>query len=136
MRPHDRSALRLSCLLSGALLAGLAGAAPPRPPATVIDNCVTAATLSFRPGVDGVLLDEADAALVGHAIVEAYPVIGRDGLAPTAIALWRQPKGPWLYATLSEKAHAPHPPCFTATVTADRLAPTALMLRKYFGVAP
>jgi hypothetical protein len=131
------SCLRLGCGLACSLLALSAGSAPPTASRTlVIDSCVSPATLSFRPGVDGVMLDAPDAALVGTAILEAYPVIQRDGLVPTSIALWRKPKGPWLYATLSEKAHAPHPPCFTATVAADRLAPTPLMLRKYFGAGP
>lgn len=106
------------------------------PAATVIDSCVSPATMSFRPGVSGVLLDEVDREPTAAAIVERYPVIQQHGLYPVAVVLWRRPNGPWLYATLAQKAHAPHPLCFTAHVTATQVAHTPGLVRKYFGTAP
>jgi hypothetical protein len=120
--------------LAAVLLAGTCGLQA-APPATVIDSCVSAATMSFRPGVSGVLLDEVDRDPVATAIVERYPVIQRDGLYPVAIALWRRPDGPWLYAVLAQKAHAPHPLCFTAHVVAQQVAHTPGLVKKYFGAA-
>ncbi|HEY0820388.1 MAG TPA: hypothetical protein VGD46_16500 [Rhizobacter sp.] len=102
----------------------------------VIDNCVTAAQLSFKPGVNGVLLDERDGGDVAQAIVRRYPMIERDGLYPQAVALWRPPKGEWVYATLSQKKHAPHPACFTANVDASTVDATPTLIRKYFSPAP
>jgi hypothetical protein len=102
----------------------------------VIDNCVAAAQLSFKPGVNGIVLDERDGAEVAQAIVRRYPMIERDGLYPQAVALWRPPKGEWVYATLSQKKHAPHPVCFTATVDAAQVDATPTLIRKYFGPAP
>ncbi len=129
------SALAFSCL---------ATAASAQPPAagdrrghTVIDNCVTAAQLVFKPGVNGTLLDERDGAEVAASIVRRYPMLERDGLYPQSVALWRPPQGEWVYATLSQKAHAPHPACFTANVDAGTLEETPTLIRKYFGpVAP
>lgn len=103
---------------------------------TVIDNCVTLAQLSFKPGVNGTVLDERDSADVAASIVRRYPMIERDGLYPQAVALWRPPRGEWVYATLSQKAHAPHPTCFTANVDAQKVDATPTLIRKYFGPAP
>lgn len=103
---------------------------------TVIDNCVTAAQLSFKAGANGIVLDERDSADVAASIVRRYPMIERDGLYPTAVALWRPPKGEWVYATLSQKAHAPHAACFTANVDASKVDATPTLIRKYFSPAP
>lgn len=103
---------------------------------TVIDNCVTSARLTFKPGVTGAVLDAHDGAEVAAGIVRRYPMIERDGLYPQAVALWRPPKGEWVYATLSQKAHAPHAACFTANVDAATVDGTPTLIRKYFGPAP
>lgn len=102
---------------------------------TVIDNCVSAAQLAFKPGVNGTVLDERDGADVAAIIVRQYPMIERDGLYPHAVALWRPPRGEWVYATLSQKPHAPHSACFTATVDAATVDMTPTLIRKYFGPA-
>lgn len=140
--PVESSCL-MRCCAAAALCSWMvpAGAQVPAPRVdrkghAVIDNCVTAAQLSFKPGVNGVVLDARDGPEVAAAIVRRYPVIERDGLYPQAIALWRPPKGEWVYATLSQKAHAPHPACFTATVDAAQVEATPTLIRKYFGPVP
>lgn len=125
----------ISCSLAAASFAQAPTAAERRGH-TVIDNCVTTAQLAFRPGVNGVVLDPRDGAEVAASIVQRYPMIERDGLYPQAVALWRPPRGEWVYATLSQKAHAPHPACFTANVDAATLDLTPTLIRKYFGPAP
>lgn len=124
------------CGLLGPALAQTPAAPRPAAGTTVIDNCVTAAQLSFRPGVSGVVLDERDGAEVAASIVRRYPMIERDGLYPQAVALWRPPRGEWVYATLSQKKHAPHPACFTANVDASQVDATPTLIRKYFSPAP
>jgi len=128
------SVVAFSCLATAAL------AKPPgavdRRGHTLIDNCVTAAQLSFKSGVNGIVLDDRDGAEVAAHIVRRYPMIERDGLYPQAVALWRPPKGEWVYATLSQKAHAPHAVCFTANVDASKVDATPTLIRKYFGPAP
>jgi hypothetical protein len=124
-----------SCLITAAAFAQ-PPAAVDRRSSTVIDNCVTAAQLSFKPGVNGTVLDERDGADVAASIVRRYPMIERDGLYPQTVALWRPPRGEWVYATLSQKAHAPHAPCFTANVDAATVDATPTLIRKYFGPAP
>jgi hypothetical protein len=122
--------------LSAAVLLVVGRSLQAAPSATVIDSCVSPARMSFQTGVSGVMLDDIDREPVAAAIVERYPVIEHDGLYPTAIALWRRPDGPWLYAVLAQKAHAPHAPCFTAHVLAQKVVQTPGLLKKYFGVAP
>lgn len=140
MKPALSIATR--CCSAAIVLCSCAAASLAQPPGqdrrghTVIDNCVTAAQLSFKPGVNGIVLDERDAVDVAAAIVRRYPMIERDGLYPQSIALWRPPKGEWVYATLSQKAHAPHPACFTANVDAMTVDVTPTLIRKYFGPAP
>jgi hypothetical protein len=122
---------------SAAISCSTVAASFAQPPGqTVIDNCVTAARLTFQPGVNGALLDERDGAEVAAAIVRRYPMIERDGLYPQSVALWRPPKGEWVYATLSQKAHAPHPACFTANVDAGAVELTPTLIRKYFAPGP
>lgn len=125
------AAITALCLQGQAWSNPRAGTAP-----TVIGNCVSAERMSFRPGVDGTLLDTTDAADVAAAIVSRYPVMARDGLYPEAVALWRPRGGDWVYATLMRKAHAPHAPCFTANVSAAGMGLTPGLLKKYFGPAP
>ncbi len=138
--PNPSSSSVVRCCAAAALCAAVppALAQPPvdRQGRTVIDNCVTAATLVYRAGVNGTVLDERDGADVAAAIVRRYPMIERDGLYPHAVALWRPPRGAWVYATLSQKAHAPHGPCFTAMVDASKVDATPTLIRKYFGAAP
>ena len=136
LRPRCRAVCTMSALCG--LLTTTVAAQQTTVPAghTVIDNCVTAARLSFKAGVNGIVLDERDGAEVAASIVRRYPMIERDGLYPTAVALWRPPKGEWVYATLSQKAHAPHAACFTANVDASKVDMTPTLIRKYFSPAP
>jgi hypothetical protein len=134
------NATRCAC---AALSCGCAAASFAQPLATVdrrghtvIDNCVTSAQLAFKHGVNGAVLDAHDGAEVAASIVRRYPMIERDGLYPQAVALWRPPKGEWVYATLSQKAHAPNTACFTANVDAATVDGTPTLIRKYFGPAP
>jgi hypothetical protein len=106
---------------------------PDRPQQVVIGNCIGADKLAFRRGVTGVMLNADDTAEVAGAIINQYPMIERDGLYPTAIALWRRPGGDWLYATLAERAKPPNAPCFTANVVAAQVKLTPVLLKKYFG---
>lgn len=112
-----------------------AQAADKRAPTVVIENCVSRDKLSFRSGESGSLLDAGDAKLVAAEIVHRYPLIERDGLYPTAIALWRRPGGDWAFATLMPKKRPANAVCFTANVSGDKLDATPAMLKKYFGVA-
>jgi hypothetical protein len=125
---------RCLCLASIACLE--AQAADKRPAPVVIENCVSPDKLSFRSGESGSLLDAGDAKQVAAEIVRRYPMIERDGLYPTAIALWRRPGGDWAFATLMPKKRPANAVCFTANISGDRLDATPAMLKKYFGIAP
>lgn len=99
-----------------------------------IGNCVADEDkVAYRHGSSGALLDASDRARVMAAIFERYPMLRRDGLQPSAIAVWRRPGGNWLYATLIPQPDAPTRSCFSANVTAEGLAPTPSVLKKYFG---
>jgi hypothetical protein len=101
---------------------------------TVIESCVGGGTLSFRSGDNGTLLDEIDRFQVAAEIIRRYPMIERDGLYPTAIALWRRKEGDWVFATLIARAESPHPLCFTANVAVNQVDMAPQLLKKYFGI--
>jgi hypothetical protein len=108
---------------------------PKRPAPTVIESCVSSDKLSFREGDNGTLLSEVDRFQVAAEIVRRYPMIERDGLYPTAIALWRRKEGDWVFATLNPKARPPHPLCFTANVAIGEVQIAPALLKKYFGIS-
>jgi hypothetical protein len=103
---------------------------------TVIENCVSQDTVSFRPGRNGVMLELEDRVKVAAAIVARYPMMERDGLYPSAVALWRRPDGDWVYATVVAKQAPPFPSCYASTVTAGDFDMTPALLKKYFDIAP
>jgi hypothetical protein len=109
-------------------------AAKKRPAPTVIESCVSTDKITFRKGDSGTLLDEVDRFQVASEIVRRYPMIERDGLYPTAIALWRRPGGDWVFATLMPVGVPAHAWCFTANVSVDDVAIAPLLLKKYFGI--
>ncbi|HEX3142118.1 MAG TPA: hypothetical protein VHQ87_18820 [Rhizobacter sp.] len=128
------------CLASLAWMHALAADKPaspkkPKRTATVIENCITPSdTLSFRPGDNGSLLDEVDRFQVAAEIVRRYPMIERDGLYPSAIALWRRKDGDWVFATMIARPEPPHPLCFTANVAISEVQIAPALLKKYFGI--
>ena len=100
-----------------------------------IESCVDHSALRFGPGELRAVLDGADTAIVGEALLRRYPAFAQSGLAPQAIVLWRKPGAEWLYLTLLVNPAKPGEVCFTASFVAARIAATPAMLRKYFGAA-
>ena len=108
---------------------------PQRPAPTVIENCVDSAhTLSFRDGDSGTILDEVDRFVMASEIVRRYPMIERDGIYPSAIALWRRKEGDWVFATLTKRPDPPHRLCFSANVAMGQVQVAPTLLKKYFGI--
>ncbi|HEX7436681.1 MAG TPA: hypothetical protein VF308_08240 [Caldimonas sp.] len=98
-----------------------------------IESCVEGQAIRFHPEHRRVVLDAADAAAVGAALVRRYPIIERDGLAPQRIVLWRKPAAGWLYIALLENPARQGEVCYTATFVAARFDLTPALLEKYFG---
>ena len=101
--------------------------------ATTIEHCVGGPAIRFEPGTRRALLEPADAADVSAALVQRYPIVARDGLAPERIVLWRHPRAGWLYVALVTNPDDVEQVCFTATFSAKRLPVTPPLLVKYFG---
>ncbi|WP_395699400.1 hypothetical protein [Aquabacterium sp.] len=122
----------LTCLLATALV----GHAQPPDAALTVESCVSKDRLQLAAPDPWVMLAEDEALTVFEQMMQRYPVLQRDGLVPSRIALWRRPdSGAWLYVTLLEDPSRSGEMCFTATVVARPLAITASLLRKYFDVA-
>jgi hypothetical protein len=100
-----------------------------------IASCVDQQALRFAAGDRRVLLDAADAANVGAALVRRYPIVERDGLMPQRIVLWQKNRGAWLYVALLENPKKATDYCYTATFVAERFDVTAPLVLKYFGTA-
>jgi hypothetical protein len=99
-----------------------------------IESCVDSTAIRFGGGESRVILDAADTATVGTALLRRYPAFAQSGFAPQAIVLWRKPAADWLYVSLLVNPAKPGEVCFTATFVAARLEMTPAMLKKYFGV--
>jgi hypothetical protein len=99
---------------------------------TSLSGCAGSGSLELNIRDDTAMLDDTDRAALGTAMLQRYPMLGRDGFAPAAILLWRKRGGPWLYVTLA-KASAPGAGwCFSATFTANVFDATPVLVRKYF----
>ena len=130
-------------MVVAALVSALAGGTAPardeaRPLAAAIgdaiESCVDSATIRFGKDERRVILDAADTATVGTALLRRYPAFAQSGFAPQAIVLWRKPASDWLYVSLLVNPGKPGEVCFTATFVAARFEMTPVMLKKYFGV--
>ena len=126
----------LSCLVFVVAQAQAADkkASKKRPAPTVIESCVSKDKISYRNGDSGTLLDELDRFQVAAEIMRRYPMIERDGLYPTAIALWRRSGGDWVFALLMNQPDPATPPCFTANVAITEVELAPALLKKYFGL--
>lgn len=129
-------------LLGTALLAaGVAGPAQaleegrpfPGSRADAIEGCAAGPAIRFSPADRRAILDAADAAAVSAALVQRYPMVERDGLAPQRLVLWHKPGADWLYIALLENPARPSEVCYTATFVAARFDLTLPLLVKYFG---
>jgi hypothetical protein len=135
--PASVRASALAALLS-AFAASVAsqGADGPRPlpgqTRVEIPNCVSGAAIELQLGSDSMLLDGADRAAIGAAMLARYPMLGH-GFTPAAIVLWRKPGADWLYVTLARPADSAAW-CVTASFAAGPFEATAGLLRKYFFV--
>jgi len=103
--------------------------------AATIEHCVGGPSIRFGPGERRALLEATDAADVSAALMQRYPIVARDGLAPERIVLWRDPRAGWLYVALVTNPEDAEQVCFTATFSANRLPVTSPLLVKYFGAA-
>ena len=122
----------MSCLLAAAL----AGHAEPAGPALTVESCVSHDKLALAAPDPWVMLADDEAGTVFEQMTQRYPVLQRDGVVPSRIALWRRPdSGAWLYVTLLDHPSGNGEMCFTATVVARPLAITGALLRKYFDLA-
>ncbi len=101
-----------------------------------VESCVSQDKLQLGAPDPWVMLADEEASAVFEQMMQRYPVLQRDGVVPSRIALWRRPdNGAWLYITLLDHPSRSGEMCFTATVVARPLAITASLLRKYFDLA-
>jgi hypothetical protein len=96
-----------------------------------IESCAGGDRIVFASADQSALLDEMDRGLVSAAMLERYPVLQRDGFAPSQIILWQKLGGELLYVTLITNPAKPNETCFTATLSADRFEITQLLRHKY-----
>lgn len=121
--------------LAGSLLCASACAQTDSPPGssnTYVENCIGAETIELHAGEDSALLDPADSARTFAAMLKRYPMLERDGFAPTAIVLWRKPESGWVYLALNSHPDKPGKVCSAATFSAGVFEFSATLLRKYF----
>ena len=122
--------------LPALLLVVSAASAQPVPDGVArLTSCVSEAHLELQAADERVLLDAPDRAALGSAMLQRYPMLGRDGFAPAAILMWRKPGRDWLYVALSKSERAPGGWCFTASFAAKVFDVTPALERKYFSAA-
>jgi hypothetical protein len=121
----------------GAVVLGLPVRAgePAEASATRVENCVGSDAIDLRPGEDSAMLDAEDHRQFVAAMTARYPVLGRDGFAPTLTLLWRKPGAGWVYVALRPHADKPGRVCSLASFSAAAFELTPPLLRKYFVIA-
>ena len=125
--------------LAGSLLCALTWAQAEGPSGssnTYVENCIGVETIELHAGEDSALLDPADSARAFAAMLKRYPMLERDGFAPTAIVLWRKPESGWVYLALNSHPDKPGKVCSAATFSAGVFEFSATLLRKYFFASP
>ena len=128
-----RSAIACSLLAASGAVSAIESIRPsPNAAAGTIESCVDRQPIRFRADERRVVLDAADAATVSAALIQRYPMLERDGLAPQRILLWRKAGAEWIYVALLENPAKAGDVCFTATIRAGSLNGTKALLRKYF----
>ncbi len=100
--------------------------------ATGLPSCTGNGSLELNVRDDTAMLDDTDRAVLGAAMLQRYPMLGRDGFAPAGILLWRRQGGPWLYVTLAKSSAPGAGWCFTATFAGNVFDATSALVRKYF----
>lgn len=123
----------LSVVSSAATIASAAAQGLPAPgTAAQLPSCVSDARLEMAAADERALLDETDRAALGNAMLQRYPMLGRDGFAPVAILMWRKSGGDWLYVAIAGNGRTQPGWCFTASFNANVFDITPALLRKYF----
>ena len=128
---HIAPVLLLSAAATSVFAQGLPDAS-----AASLPSCVSDARLELRTADERAWLDTLDRESVGRAMLQRYPVLGRDGFEPAAILMWRQPGRDWLYVTLTRRDGEPAGWCFSATFSAGVFDITPALVFKYFGPGP
>jgi hypothetical protein len=118
-----------------ALAAALAFAAAAAQ-ALTIESCVSSDALEVGAGDRHAFLDDGDRAEMAAAIAERFPLLLRDGFAPSRLLLWDRPGRGWVYVAVIENPRKRGEQCFTATVSAPTVPATRQVLRKYFPDRP
>lgn len=123
-------ALALSCpVAAGAQVRALASGG-----GAAVESCVSSQALHIGRDDARAVLDAPDHQAVAAQMLARYPMLARDGFAPSHIVLWQREGRDWLYVTLLENPAGPGEVCFTATFTASALAITPQLLGKYFAL--
>ena len=65
-------------------------------------------------------------------IEQRFPVLRRDGFAPSRLLLWDRPERGWVYVAVIENPEHAGDLCFTATISAEAVPITKALMKKYF----
>jgi len=115
------------------LFAGvLALGAPFGAQALAIESCVSADALQVAAADRHAWLDAADRDAAAAAIAARFPLLGRDGFAPSELLLWDRPRQGWVYVAVIVNPERPGERCFTATISFDAVPVAKPLLKKYF----
>ena len=117
---------------AGLLAAALALGAAPGAWALAIESCVSTDALQIAAADRHAWLDDADRDAAAAAIGARFPLLARDGFAPSELLLWDRPRQGWVYVAVIVNPERPGERCFTATISFDAVPAARSLLRKYF----
>jgi hypothetical protein len=102
----------------------------------VIESCVSHDALRIEADEPSALLSEADRDRIVADMRRQYPMLERDGFAPSQVILWLPRDGRSLYVALMQNPERPIETCFIALLDARKFAVTPLLRQANFLTLP
>ena len=102
----------------------------------VIESCVSHDAIRIEADEPSALLADADRDRIVADMRRQYPMLERDGFAPSQVILWLPRDGRSLYVALMQNPQRPIETCFIALLDARKFAVTPLLRQANFLTSP
>lgn len=102
----------------------------------VIESCVSRDAIRIEADEHAAVLSDADRDRIVADMRRQYPMLERDGFAPSQVMLWMPRDGRSLYLALMQNPQRPIETCFIALLDARRFAVTPVLRQTNFLTSP
>lgn len=102
----------------------------------VIESCVSRDAIRIEADEHAAVLSDADRDRIVADMRRQYPLLERDGFAPSQVMLWLPRDGRSLYVALMQNPQRPIETCFIALLDARKFAVTPVLRQTNFLTSP